>query len=279
MNKKVKAFFVAVIVLFSSCGQNKLTSTPESDDAFGDTIMLTSESKTNSPKAMHDISDDSETHIFTSFEFVSEINSRDIEKNTLPFDKARKIVENQVEKLACSGSFIRFKEDSFLSQYEMSVEQIIELLVDKNIVCYYTFEMDSLVYDFKDRDESGYGNAYHYIFSNYTELNDFVYSTYDEKYASDLLSNLHGHGFSLYAGDDISLLYNPAYQGTNIFAYQFPSSYSYEINNVSEARIDFVITFEGDKKNSYQATAILQNEEWKLKTMFPDIQQKNPNIA
>lgn len=188
-------------------------------------------------------------------------------------------LENAVAEMNCSGSINRFRENGKVSQSEMSSEEIARLLVDQNIVCFYTFQMDALIYyDRNYKDERG-SNVKHYLFSSYSELSDFVYSAYVDQYAADLLSNLYGHMGELFQGDDSCLLYDPSVQGINVLLGDPFSEYTCEIIEMSESQMKFAVTFEENSQFSrIEVCAVLQDGEWRLEKMFPDIQQKNPNI-
>ncbi len=189
-------------------------------------------------------------------------------------------LENMAAEMSCSESINRFRGNVKVSQSEMSSEEIARLLTDQNIVCFYTFQMDSLIYYNRNyRDERG-SNVKHYLFSSYSELRDFVYSAYVDQYAADLLSNLYGHMGELFQGDDSCLLYNPSVQGINILLGDPFSEYTCEIIEMSESQMKFAVIFEGNSKFSrIEVCAVLQDGEWRLEKMFPDIQQKNPNIT
>lgn len=188
-------------------------------------------------------------------------------------------LENMAAEMNCSGSINRFRENVKVSQSEMSPEEIAGLLVDQNIVCFYTFQMDALIYyDRNYKDEKG-SNVKHYLFSSYSELRDFVYSAYVDQYAADLLSNLYGHMGELFQGDDSCLLYDPSVQGINVLLGDPFSEYTCEIIEMSESQMKFAVTFEENSQFSrIEVCAVLQDGEWRLEKMFPDIQQKNPNI-
>lgn len=187
-------------------------------------------------------------------------------------------LENIVAEMGCSKSINRFRENVKVSQSGMSPEEIARLLTDQNIVCFYTFQMDTLIYyDRNYHDEKG-SNVKHYLFSSYSELRDFVYSTYVDQYAAELLSNLYGWRGELYQGDDSCLLYNPSVQGVDVLAGNLFSEYTCKIIEVSESRIKFSLTLTEDEEMSLEKYAVIQNGEWRLEKMFPDIQQKNPNI-
>lgn len=187
-------------------------------------------------------------------------------------------LENTVAEMGCSESINRFRGNVKVSQSGMSPEEIARLLVDQNIVCFYTFQMDSLIYyDRNYHDERG-SNVKHYLFSSYSELRDFVYSAYVDQYAADLLSNLYGWRGELFQGDDSCLLYDPSVQGIDVLIDDLSSEYTCEIIEISESQMKFAVTFEKNSEFTRKVCAVLQDGEWRLEKMFPDIQQKNPNI-
>lgn len=187
-------------------------------------------------------------------------------------------LENTVAEMGCSESINRFRGNVKVSQSEMSPEEITRLLIDQNIVCFYTFGTDALIYDDQNYNDEGYSSVTHYLFSSYSELSDFVYSTYIDQYAAELLSNLYGWRGELYQGDDSCILYNPSVQGVDVLAGNLFSEYTCKIIEVSESRIKFSLTLTEDEEMSLEKYAVIQNGEWRLEKMFPDIQHKNPNI-
>lgn len=194
-------------------------------------------------------------------------------------DLIDKDLKDRVAEMNCSDSINRFRESVKISQSKMSTEEILRLLIDQNIVCFYTFKTSTLIYDDQNYNDEGYSSITHYLFSSYSELNDFVYSTYEEKYAAELLSNLYGYNGELYRGDDSCILYNPSVQGIDVLAGNLFSEYTCRISKMSENRITFSVIFTEDEESSWVGYAIMQNGEWRLEKMLPDIQRKNPNVT
>ncbi len=184
------------------------------------------------------------------------------------------LLQEKISTLKCSNSLERFSNGMNISQEGMKFEEIAKLLTDRNIACYYSFNSDVLIHDYQNYNDNGYGVIEHYLFSSYSELEDFVYSTYVKEYAEDLLTNLHGNQKALFCGDDKCILYNPSVQGTNVLIGDIFPQYECEIKDLTESRIYFDVISCETNTVLWESSAILQNYEWRLEKMFPNIQKK-----
>lgn len=206
-------------------------------------------------------------------EIKNDVNTTDIsvtEKNETVSD----VLYEKVSSLKCFSSIERFCDNVDVSQNGMNADEVIKLLTDKNIVCYYTFNSDVMFNDYQKYDDNGYGEIRHYLFSSYSELEKFVYSTYEKNYAEILLSKLYGPPETLFKGDDSVLLYNPSVQGINVLVGEVFSPYECEITDIADIRIDFNIRFLENDKLMFSSVAVLEDGEWRLREMFPNIQNR-----
>lgn len=184
------------------------------------------------------------------------------------------VLYEKVSSLKCFSSIKRFCDNVDVSQNGMNADEVVKLLADKNIVCYYTFNSDVMFHDYQKYDDNGYGEIRHYLFSSHSELEKFVYSTYEKNYAEILLSELYGSPETLFKGDDSVLLYNPSVQGINVLVGEVFSPYKCEITDITDIRIDFNIRFLENNKLMFSSVAVFEDGEWRLREMFPNIQNR-----
>lgn len=276
-SKKIIAIlsFLLAVFLITGCNNTK-TEISETAVASVSTIETTqnnlSESTTEFTDDVADITDSIEISASEADREQMLIAHNSV-SGTAETNSIHKILQEKISNLKCINSLERFSDNTNISQKEMSVEEIIRLLVDRNIACYYSFGSDVLMFDYQNYNDNGYGKIEHYLFSSYSELEEFVYSTYEKEYAENLLTNLYGEPGILFGGDDKNLLYNPSIQGINVLIGDIFPLYECKITEMTDSRICFnVISCENDTV-LWETSAILQNDEWRLEAMFPDIQK------
>lgn len=298
---KVKKFLLLPVLLFSTlaalsgCGKSvsvetdtaaaQTTAEPVEETSVPDLTTAAPESETESRSETQTSARESAAPESESDPILNSEQETSVTPSVTQAVSPEKIhsideeLKDRVADMSCSGSINRFRENVKISQSGMSPEEIARLLVDQNIVCFYTFAMDILIY--YDYNAKGYTGVTHYLFSSYSELSDFVYSTYIDQYAAELLSNLYGWRGELYRGDDSCLLWDPSVQGINVLLTgDLFSEYTCEIIEMSESRMEFAVTFgENSEFSRIEVCAVLQDGEWRLEEMFPNIQHENPNIT
>ena len=260
-----------VFVFFSSCSNhndNEIKGITSNTSSINEMAEERSNILTTTESAM--ATQTNSTYLTTDTDSISAISGT----NTTEAKSIHMILQERISALKCADSLERFSDNINVSQEGMNIDEIIKLLSDQNIVCYYSFNSDVLMHDYQNYNDNGYGKIEHYLFSSYSELERFVYSTYEMKYAENLLTNLYGEQGILFSGDDKYILYNPSVQGINVLIGEVFPLYECKITEVTDSRIYFnVISCETDTvlwKNS----AILQGDEWRLETMFPNIQER-----
>ncbi len=217
----------------------------------------------------------SETELATETKPPQSVTSLDNDTTDISVTEKNKtvgdILYEKVSSLKCFSSIERFFDNIDVSQNGMNADEVIKLLADKNIVCYYTFNSDVMFHDYQKYDDNGYSEIKHYLFSSYSELKKFVCSTYEKSYAESLLSDLYGFRGALFNGNDSVLMYNSSIQGINVLVGEVFSSYECEITDITDTRIDFNIRFLENNKLMFSSVAVLEDGEWRLQEMFPNI--------
>lgn len=77
-----------------------------------------------------------------------------------------------------------------LEEYDDSPQSIADVLVERSIVCYYaTKYVTSAVIEYSEYDGDIRKIVEHKLFDSYSDFNNLVYATYNEKIAASVLEN------------------------------------------------------------------------------------------
>jgi len=170
---------------------------------------------------------------------------------------------------------VKLKEtDCDFSQEGKSMEEIIEILWNRNIVCFYTYYQYTIIYAYMDTDfqNSDYCKIIHCYFNSYEELKKFVQETYVSEYR-----NYRMYDDDPYYGDNETLMCYYYFLGSSYMALPFREEVSYKITNVTDdvcefscymkyrGYYDYYVTFE------VPCTAVKENGEWRLTEMIGEI--------
>jgi len=174
---------------------------------------------------------------------------------------------------------VKLKETDYdFSQEGKSMEEIIKILWDRNIVCFYTYYQYIVIYHYRDTDsqKSDDYKVIHYYFSNYDELKKFVQETYVSEYADSLIYDDNGRLYPYYGDNEVLMCEYNFFESTYI-AIPFHSEVKYKIINTTDEKCEFVCYFEYyyDYINyvilEIPCTAVKENGKWQLTEMIGNI--------
>lgn len=163
-----------------------------------------------------------------------------------------------------------------------NIELAISQLMDKNMICIYTYFTTSL-FQIQEPDESsedGYLLVEFRFFNNLSEFYKLVESTYTEPISNKLIEGYINLGEPTFVEKNGSVMYNPNYTGLTTGPYFSELGYKIEIIEQSDSLCKFLYTplFEtisaerrnelekywGDDMIPHECEAVFENGEWKL---------------
>lgn len=145
-----------------------------------------------------------------------------------------------LRKEKCTKTLVDSFQREAVNELTCSSEQeIIYDLMDRDVICYYTFRYASSAIE----EETQYqGDIFeikkHALFKSYSELKKYVYDTYTEENAEKLLKESDPDR-ALYLSEDQLFLYHAENLGIVNFDI-FSEGYEIEITNVSDDEIEFI---------------------------------------
>lgn len=145
-----------------------------------------------------------------------------------------------LRKEKCTETLVDSFQRGIVPELKCSSEQeIIYDLMDRDVICYYTFRYASSAIE----EETQYHDDIfeikkHALFKNYSELKSFVYDTYTEENAEKLLKE-RDPDRALYLSEDQLFLYHAENLGIVNFDI-FSEGYEVEITKVSADEIEFI---------------------------------------
>lgn len=105
-------------------------------------------------------------------------------------------VRDSISKSVAFATVAALKNTDYdYSQDGKSVDEILKILLDRNVVCFYTFHSMGLVLNTEqDGSDDSVFKVRHYFFNDYPELESFVENTYTSECCDHLLNDFGGRG-------------------------------------------------------------------------------------
>ncbi len=276
-------FLHICILLMSACSCNNEISILN-DDVIGTVTNVVSSEEcsnisTNSALETTGNSFESEQHETskTSSEDINGIKPEDL--NT-PY-----IEYTSDDELFCRyypGVYKAYENIFSDKNVDNNIELAISQLMDKNMICIYTYFTTAL-FQIQEPDESsedGYLLVEFRFFNNLSEFYKLVESTYTEPISNKLIEGYINLGEPTFVERNGSVMYNPNYTGLTTGPYFSELGYKIEIIEQSDSLCKFLYTplFEtisderrnelekywGDDMMPHECEAVFENGEWKL---------------
>lgn len=163
-----------------------------------------------------------------------------------------------------------------------NIESTISQLMDKNLICIYTYFTTALfrIQEPDESSEDGYFLIDFRFFNNLSEFYKLVESTYTEPISNKLIEGYINLGEPTFVERNGLIMYNPNYTGFTTGPYFSELGYKIEIIEQSDSLCKFLYTplFEtisderrnelekywGDDMRPHECEAVFENGEWKL---------------
>lgn len=163
-----------------------------------------------------------------------------------------------------------------------SMQEVISLLMDKNLICIYTYFTTAL---FRSQDTSlnydGYSPIEFWFFKDLSDFYTLVESTYIEKTVNELIQGHKDTGEALFIEKDGMTMYNPNNTLFTTGPYFSDLGYEIEITDQSDTLCKFLYkpifeTLSDEEYNQiseywgndilqpYECEIVFENGEWKL---------------
>ncbi len=171
------------------------------------------------------------------------------------------------------------------SEQDYSMEAAISQLMDKNLICVYTYYTMALFQDTViESSDDGYYPIEFRFFDNLQDFYEMVESTYSEQVSHRLIEGFVYPGEPAFIEKDGKVMYNPNKTGFTTGPYFSDIGYGIEITEKSETLCRFIYTplYEKLSEEEYnelaeywgkdilphECEAVIENAEWRLNNVI-----------